>query len=176
MSSILLPLSEEEDNPEEFLNQFLEENSDKKIIILDGCRDRYYFQRVIDLFYFRGKLDAVVNFRATFSTRRLNLEEREIALESVKTHLSFLEEPTFEDTLFYREGNTVLYDLDNSLSCRLNSQETQELFEKRRIDSWGDLIRIGDFKEETVPLKSGGETISIQRKNPGPNRNRHKRY
>ncbi len=159
------PLSVEEDNPEEFLNQFLEENSDKKIIILDGCRDRYYFQRIIDLFYFRGKLDAVVNFRATFSTRRLNLEEREIALESVKTHLSFLEEPTFEDTLFYREGNTVLYDLDNSLSCRLNSQETQELFEKRRIDSWGDLIRIGDFKEEAVPLKVEDETISIQQEN-----------
>ena len=158
------PLSEEE-NPQEFLDQFLEENSDKKMIILDGCRDRYYFQRIIDLFYFRGKLDAVVNFRANFSTRRLNLEEREIALESIKTHLSFLEEPTFEDTLFYREGKTLLFDLDNSLSCRLNSQETQELFEKRRIDSWGDLIRIGDFEEEAIPLKIEHETFSIQQEN-----------
>jgi len=44
------------------------------LIIIDGCRDQYYFQRVIDLLYFREKLDIVVNFRANFSTRRKNLE------------------------------------------------------------------------------------------------------
>ena len=149
------PLSEEEDNPDEFFRQFIEKNSDKKLIILDGCRDKHYFQRVIDLFYFKGELDVEVNFRATFSTRRLNLEEREMALESVETHLSFLEEPLLEDTLFYQEGTVILYDLDNSTSSRLNSEETRELFEKRRIESWGDLIKVGDFKlqQKRLPLE-----------------------
>jgi len=159
------PLAEEEDNPEEFFRQFLEENSEKKIILLDGCRDQRYFQRVIDLFYFRGELDVIVNFRATFSTRRLNLEERETALESVKTHLSFLEEPAFEETFFYREGIAMIYYLDNSMSGRLNSQETQELFEKGRIDSWGDLIRIGNVGKEPGFLNIQTETISIQQEN-----------
>ena len=156
------PLTEEEDNPEEFFSRFLEENKDKKLIILDGCRDKYYFQRIIDLFYFRGKLDVEVNFRATFSTRRFNLEKREIALESVKTHLSFLEEPALEDTFIYREGKAILYDLDNSISCRLNSKEIQELFRKERIGSWGELIRIGDFKRETRPLKTRSGKLSCQ--------------
>jgi HEAT repeat protein len=141
------PLSEEEDNPEEYFQQFLEGNSDKKLIILDGCRDQLYFQRVIDLFYSKGELDVEVNFRATFSTRRLNLETREIALESVKTHLSFLEEPALEDTSFYQEGLVILYDLDNSIPSRLNDLEIKELFAQRKIDSWEDLIRIGTFGE-----------------------------
>ena len=156
------PLKEEEDNPEEFFFRFLEENADKKLIILDGCRDKYYFQRIIDFFHIHEKLDVVVNFRATFSTRRFNLEEREIALESVKTHLSFLEEPALEDTFIYREGKAILYDLDNSISCRLNSKEIQELFRKERIGSWGELIRIGDFKRETRPLKTRSGKLSCQ--------------
>jgi WD40 repeat protein/HEAT repeat protein len=159
------PLSEEEDDPDEFFRQFLEKNSNKKLIILDGCRDQNYFQRVIDLFYFKGELDVEVNFRATLSTRRLNLEEREIALESVETHLSFVEEPSLEDTHFYQEGIVLLYDLDNSISSRLNSQETQELFEKKKIDSWGDLIRIGDFNQESKPLKIEPETLSLRQEN-----------
>lgn len=146
------PLTEEEDNPEEFLEEFLVENAHKKLIILDGCRDLHYFQKVIDLFYFRGKLDVEVNFRATQSTRRFNLEEREVALESVRTHLSFLEEPSLEDTYIYREGKAILFDLDNSMGCRLNREEIQELFSKARIESWGDLIRIGDFNKERYPL------------------------
>ena len=158
-------LSEEDDNPEEFFRQFLRDNSGKKIILLDGCRDEHYFQRVIDLFYFRGELDVIVNFRATFSTRRQNLEERETALESVKTHLSFLEEPAFEDTFFYREGITLIYDLDNSISCRLNSQEAQELFEKRRIESWGNLIRIGDLGKESGIVNTNIERITTQQEN-----------
>ena len=157
------PFSEEEDNPEEFLSQFLEENSNIKLIILDGCRDRDYFQRVIDLFYFRDKLDVEVNFRATLSTRRFNLEERELALESVRTHLSFLEEPALEDTHIYREGKAILYDLDNSISCRLNKEEIQELFKRERIESWGDLIRIGDFKRESHLLKTYSGTLSLQK-------------
>ncbi len=148
------PLSEDEDDPEQFFRQFLEKNSNKKLIILDGCRDRHYFQRVIDLFYAKDELDVEVNFRATLSTRRLNLEQREMALESVETHLSFLEEPALEDTHLYQEGKVILYDLDNSISSRLSSRETRELFEKRKIDAWGELIRVGSFK--------GGNSLKIE--------------
>jgi WD40 repeat protein len=98
-----------------------------------------------------------VNFRATFSTRRMNLEEREKALESINTHLSFLEEPPLEDTHFYQEGHIILYDLDNSIFSRLNSQETKEVFEKKRIDRWGELIRLGDFKTDSKPLTCSAE-------------------
>jgi HEAT repeat protein/WD40 repeat protein len=157
------PLSEEEDQPEEYLSQFLEQNSNKKLILLDGCRDKDYFQRVIDLLYFRGLLDVEVNFRATLSTRRFNLEERESALESIRTHLSFLEEPALEDTYMYREGNAILYDLDNSISCRLDKEEIQELFKKERIESWGELIRIGNFKRESHPLKTSSGMLSHER-------------
>jgi WD40 repeat protein len=156
------PSTEEKDNPEEFFYRFLEENKDKKLIILDGCRDKYYFQRIIDLFYFRGKLDVEVNFRATISTRRYNLEEREIALESVRTHLSFLEEPALEDTYIYREGKAILYDLDNSIPCRLGREEIQELFSHVRIDHWGELIRVGEFKEEKHSLKVNKKKLHIQ--------------
>jgi len=157
------PLDEEEDDPEQNLIQFLEQNSDKKLIILDGCRDLHYFQRVIDSFYFQGALDVEVNFRATFSTRRMNLEEREKALESINTHLSFLEEPPLEDTHFYKEGNIILYDLDNSIFSRLKSQEIQEVFEKKRIDTWGELIRLGDFKTDSRPLNCTPEKPTFRK-------------
>jgi hypothetical protein len=153
------PVSEEEDNPESFFRRFLDDNRDKKLIILDGCRDRHYFQKVIDFFYNQGELDVEVNFRANFSTRRLNLESREFALESVKLHLAFLEEPALEDTSFYQEGLVVLYDLDNSCGARLNSQETRELFEERRIDSWGELIRIGGFSGREKSLSCRREAL-----------------
>jgi HEAT repeat protein/WD40 repeat protein len=156
------PLSEEKDKPEEFLAHFSEHNSHKKLILLDGCRDRDYFQRVIDLLYFQGLLDVEVNFRATLSTRRFNLEEREKALESIRTHLSFLEEPALEDTYMYREGKAILYDLDNSNSCRLDKEEVQELFKKERIESWRDLIKIGDFKKESHPLLMSSGTLSLK--------------
>jgi WD40 repeat protein len=156
------PLSEEEDAPDAFFRQFLEENSGKRLIILDGCRDRHYFQKVIDFFYNEGKLDIEVNFRARFSTRRLNLEEREVALESVKLHLAFLEEPSLEDTSFYQEDLVILYDLDNSHGSRLNRQETKELFEERRIDSWGELIRIGDFSGEKEAIACREQPLVIR--------------
>ena len=158
------PVAEEQDNPDDYFRQFLAENADKKLIILDGARDSLYFQKVIDYFYVKGKLDVEVNFRANFSTRRLNLEEREMALESVKTHLAFLEEPTLEDTLFYQEGVAVLYDLDNSVGARLNAQEITELFETQRIDAWGDLIRLGDFKQEPRPLEAVRTVIACRDK------------
>jgi len=158
------PVSEEEDDPEAYFRRFLEENSDKRLIILDGCRDRHYFQRVIDFFYLQGELDIEVNFRATFSTRRLNLETREFALESVKLHLQFLEEPALEDTSFYQEGLVILYDLDNSLASRLDCEETRELFERPRIDSWGQLIRIGDFSGETTASVCREEKLRLEEK------------
>jgi len=139
------PPPENPADPESYFRDFLKEHADKKLILLDGCRDRHYFQRVIDLFYFHGMLDVEVNFRATLSTRRSNLEEREKALDSIKNHLAFLEEPSLEDTWFYREGRVILYDLDNSIGFRLGRDEIQELFAKRKISSWGDLIRIGVF-------------------------------
>ena len=159
------PVSEDEDSPEAYFDQFVEENSGKRLIILDGCRDRHYFQKVIDFFYNKGELDVEVNFRANFSTRRLNLEEREMALESVKLHLAFLEEPALEDTSFYQEGIAILYDLDNSHASRLNRQETVELFEKGRIDSWGELIRIGDFSGEGKPAECREEKLCLGEEN-----------
>jgi WD40 repeat protein len=154
------PHSEKDDHPQEFLTKFLEENSDKKLIILDGCRDRYYFQSIIDLLYFNQKLDVVVNFRADYSTRRKNLEEREIALESIKTHLSFLEEPPLEDTHFYQEGKAIVYDLDNSINRRLNKPEIQELFKKQRIGTWGNMIKVGKFSQKTKTLSVKKEPVS----------------
>ncbi len=155
------PHSEKDDNPEEFLARFLEINSDKKLIIIDGCRDLYYFQRIIDLLHFREKLDIAVNFRANFSTRRKNLEVREIALESIKSHLSFLEDPPLEDTHFYQEGKVIVYDLDNSINKRLNKQEIQELFKKRRIGTWGNMIKVGDFSKKAETLNMEAENISL---------------
>jgi len=154
------PNSEEDDNPEEYLTKFIEKNSDKKLIIVDGCRDRYYFQRIIDLLHFREKLDVVVNFRANFSTRRKNLEMRETALESIKTHLSFLEDPPLEDTHFYQEGKTIVYDLDNSINRRLNRPEIQELFKKRRIETWGSMIKVGDFIKKAETRNKESEPVS----------------
>ena len=147
------PVSYEEDDPKAYFQKFMNENQNKKLIILDGCRDGTYFQRVIDLFYIQGVLDIEVNFRATFSTRRTNLEEREIALESIKTHLAFLEEPILEDTKFYQEGKIILYDLDNSLSSRLNRTDIRELFQTNRISSWGELAMLGEFPQEKSALK-----------------------
>lgn len=159
------PVSEAEDDPKAYFQKFMHENRNKKLIILDGCRDGTYFQRVIDLFYTYGILDIEVNFRATFSTRRTNLEEREIALESIKTHLSFLEEPILEDTKFYQEGKIILYDLDNSLSSRLNRMDIKELFQTNRISSWGELVMLGQFPHEKGVLKFNKKDLDVKTEN-----------
>jgi hypothetical protein len=153
------PLREEEDDPEEYFRLFLQRKNDKKLIILDGCRDRNYFQRVIDLFYIKGELDAVLNLRAAFSSRRRNLEEREVALESLRNHLSFLEEPVLEDTLFYREGRVILYDLDNSIDCRLEDRDIREVFSRQRIPDWGSMIRLGEFPSDRWTPETGKTPI-----------------
>ena len=92
-----------------------------------------------------------------------------MALESLRNHLSFLEEPVLEDTLFYLEGRVFLYDLDNSLDCRLGSQDIRELFSRARIPDWGNLIRLGEFPShawtpisKSVPLQPDSETFSLR--------------
>jgi hypothetical protein len=155
---------EDDDDPDEYFTHFLKTHKDKKLIILDGCRDKHYFQRVIDLFYFKGELDIEVNFRATYSTRRFNLEDREIALESIGTHLAFLEEPALEDTFFYKEDRIHLYDLDNSLPNRLNEKEIQELFQKSRIDFWEELIQVGAFYQKTDSILTHTEKLKPKKK------------
>lgn len=142
------PVTEKDEDPDAYFERFLEGTSDRKLIILDGCRDWHYFQRVIERFYSRGLLDVVLNFRSAYSTRRANLETREVALESVRSHLAFLEEPALEDTQFYMRGDVLIFDLDNSISHRLKRDDIQELFQRSHISRWGDLILLGDLGTE----------------------------
>jgi hypothetical protein len=139
------PISEEGDDPESYFARFLDQAAGRKLIILDGCRDWHYFQQVIERFYLKGRLDVVLNFRSAYSTRRANLETREVALESVNSHLAFLEEPALEDTQFYQQGNVLIFDLDNSINHRLGREEIQELFQRSRVSQWGDLILLGNL-------------------------------
>jgi hypothetical protein len=155
------PVPEEKDDPEAFFDEFIRANRSKKLIILDGWRDEAYFHPIMNKFYERGYLDVLVRFQATFSTRRLNLEEREASLDGVHTHLPLEERPALEETILYREGEVLIYDLDNSLGSRLTGDETLEVFERRKVDSWGDQIRIGRFgssgtfetKEQTLAIR-----------------------
>ncbi len=155
-------LSEYPVDPEEYWPLFLDSCQPKRLIILDGCRDQDYFQRVIDFFYKQGELDIVVNFRSNYSTRRLNLEEREKALESVKLHLSFKEEPALEDTLFYQDGKLILFDLDNSISCRLDQEEISEVFSRREIAHWEEFIQLGSFPAEEEVTITAVREFSVE--------------
>lgn len=166
------PPPEDAADPESYFQSFLAGHADKKLILLDGCRDRLYFQRIIDLFHFHGLLDVEVNFRATLSTRRSNLEEREAALESVKTHLAFLEEPALEDTSFYTEGRVILYDMDNSTGSRLDRDEIRELFSKQKISNWGDLVRVGAFDLPADRIDLLSARLSVEEKRAGSRRER----
>ena len=62
-------------------------------------RDRHYFQSVTDRFHLED-FRCGCNLKAAHSTRRENLEEREIAPKALK-HTAFLEEPAPEDTRYY---------------------------------------------------------------------------
>ena len=146
------PVPEDRDDPEAYFVEFMRANASKKLIILDGWRDQAYFNKVIEVFYDKGYLDLLVNFRTTFSTRRLNLEDREGSLERVKLHLPLVEEPGIEDTSFYREGSVLVYNLDNSIPSRLDRAGIREVFNRRKIETWGDQIRIGSFTAERRPL------------------------
>jgi hypothetical protein len=139
------PVPEERDDPDAFFDEFIRANASKKLIVLDGWRDEAYFHPIMNRFYERGHLDILVRFQATFSTRRLNLEEREASLDRVEMHLPLLERPVLEETVFYREGEVLIYDLDNSMGSRLTQDETLEVFDRKKVDAWGDQIRIGRF-------------------------------
>ena len=154
------PLMEDNDNPDEFFDEFIREYSHKKLIILDGWRDEVYFQRIVEIFYAKGYLDVVVNFRTTFSTKRLNLEERDKSLESVRTHLSYIEEPVIQETRLYREGLVLVYSLDNSIPSRLSREEIFEVFQRKKVETWGDYIRIGKFERDLQPLSIKDGTLS----------------
>ncbi len=145
-------LAPEEADPDRYFDQFMQEHTAKKLIILDGWRDQAYFHRVIERFYERGYLDVVVSFRTTYSTRRLNLEEREGSLESVAAHLPLVEEPPIEGTRFYREGNVLIYSLDNSIPSRLNAEEIRQVFATRKVRAWGEHITLGSFADQATTL------------------------
>ncbi|MBN2620414.1 hypothetical protein JXB22_04915 [candidate division WOR-3 bacterium] len=141
------PLSEAQDDPAAFFSNFIQNNKSKKLIILDGWLDRGYFYQVLKTFHTMGYLDIVVNFRTTYSTRRRNLEIREGYLDSIMKCLSFIENPSLEETVYYRSGDVYVYNLDNSEGSRLTAPEIRELFKKQKIESWNRYIRIGDFHE-----------------------------
>jgi WD40 repeat protein len=158
------PFTDDADNPVDFFNNFITQYSNKKLIILDGWMDRAYFYQAIRAFYENGYLDIVVNFRTTFSTKRINLEEREGMLERVKTCLSYVEEPVVEDTEFYRDGNVLVYNLDNSIPSRLQQEDMCEIFARKKVDTWGDVIRVGRFKKDIMTLQREEITTSSHRK------------
>ncbi len=139
-------------DPETFFNRFMAKHAGKKLIILDGWRDRAYFHQVIKTFYDHGYLDLIVRFRAGASTRRRNLEDREGTLQGVESHMPLVEEPSIESTGFYREGTVVVYDLDNSIPSRLNRTETLEVFSRKRIPNWADQVHLGRFSGPSADL------------------------
>jgi WD40 repeat protein len=156
------PYNEEEDDPRAFFNDFMKKNSNKKLIILDGWMDETYFYQVLKIFYLYNHLDIVVNFRTTFSTKRLNLEQRERALESIKTCLTFIEKPVIEDTEFYRNGDVLIYNLDNSIPSRLTSEQIREVFARQKVETWGDYIRIGRFKQDCKEVRSTEQKLGCE--------------
>ncbi len=139
------PLAEDRDDPDLFFGQFMQQHSRRKLIILDGWRDSDYFHEVIRRFYEYGHLDVLVKFHSTYSTKRLNLEEREGTLERVTAHLPLVEDPAIEETDFYREGAVLLYQLDNSISSRLNDHEIREVFRRKKVAAWGQTVHIGEL-------------------------------
>jgi hypothetical protein len=148
------PLAEDQDDPDLFFRQFMQQHSGRRLIILDGWRDPEYFHEVIRRFYDQGHLDVLVKFHATHSTKRLNLEEREETLERVTAHLPLVEDPAIEETIFYREGAVLLYQLDNSIPSRLDRNEIKEVFRRKKISTWGDTIHLGKLSRRAEPISS----------------------
>jgi len=151
-----LPSDKEDTNT--YFDEFIDKHKDKRLIILDGWRDDAYFEKIIEIFYKKGYLDITVNFRATYSTKRLNLEARESTLERVTSCLSCVENP-LEETRFYSEGKVLIYNLDNSIPSRLNEDEIIEVFRRRKVEKWGDYIRIGIFEKDVRPLEISTKRI-----------------
>jgi WD40 repeat protein len=164
------PVPEDQDDPDRYFDEFIRACGNKKLIILDGWRDQAYFNRIIEVFYEKGHLDLLVHFRTTFSTRRLNLEEREASLERVKLHLPLVEEPGIEETSFYREGAVLVYNLDNSIPSRLDKDGIREVFNRRKVDSWADQIRIGSFTADRRPLPAETHALAPVEEKTDPDR------
>jgi len=169
------PLTEEQDDPDLYFHQFMQQYSGRKLIILDGWRDPEYFHQVLRRFYDHDHLDVVVKFHAPYSTKRLNLEQREGTLERVTAHLPLVEDPAIEETVFYREGSLLLYQLDNSLPSRLNRGEIEEVFGKKKIATWGRTVHVGELTGEGEPVDSRGavrtsrqQTAAVKKKKMEP--------
>jgi hypothetical protein len=161
------PVSAEGDDPDRYFREFMAAQKDSRLIILDGWRDAAYFDHVIRLFYERGRLDLIVRFQATWSTRRLNLEARDKYLERVTACLSYVEDPVLEESRFCRGGQVISYHLDNSIPSRLTGPEIREVFGHAKVDAWGDHIRIGDFPGgRTAPLTEETVRFEPQRETP----------
>jgi WD40 repeat protein len=161
------PCAEDDDDPDSYFSDFMKAHAHKKLIILDGWMDRSYFYQVMKVFYMRGHLDVMVNFRTSYSTKRFNLEDRERALDAVQTCLTYVEDPTLEDTPFYRNGDVLVYNLDNSSNSRLQTEEIIEVFSRCKVGTWIDYIRIGSFGETAQSLPVAEERITSQRVKPG---------
>jgi WD40 repeat protein len=157
------PVSDDKDDPDLFFREFMEKHAGKKLIILDGWRDEAFFNKVLHTFYEKGHLDVLVRFQTTASTRRANLEEREGSLESVKNHLRLVEDPAIEETAVYREGAVLIYNLDNSIQSRLDRGEIREVFGRRKVDTWPDQVRIGEFKGNVVDLPVKEVALKVER-------------
>ncbi|MEO0107180.1 MAG: hypothetical protein ABIL46_07625 [candidate division WOR-3 bacterium] len=156
-------MDEKKLSPSEAFSNFIKQHSHKKLIILDGWLDEIYFYQVLKTFYQFNYLDCVVNFRTTYSTRRINLETREGILERVKDCLRFVENPPIEETEFYRNGDVFIYNLDNSIGSRLSSEEIKEVFSRKKVGLWADYIRIGRFHKEEKELIIIEEAINTKK-------------
>ncbi len=155
--------------PSEAFANFIKQNTHKKLIILDGWLDDIYFYQVLKAFYLNNSLDCIVNFRTTYSTRRINLETREGILERVRDCLRFVENPAIEETEFYRNGDVFVYNLDNSIGSRVSNEEIKEVFSRKKVGQWADYIRIGRFEKEAEEilikkesLKSKNESFTVK--------------
>uniref|UniRef100_A0A7V0Z6B5 Uncharacterized protein n=1 Tax=candidate division WOR-3 bacterium TaxID=2052148 RepID=A0A7V0Z6B5_UNCW3 len=142
----------------DFINQY----SHKKLIILDGWLDEIYFYQVLKIFYQFNYLDCVINFRTTYSTRRINLETREGILERVRDCLRFVENPPIEETEFYRNGDVYVYNLDNSINSRLSADEIKEVFSRKKVRLWAEHIRIGSFAKKLKELEIKEKPLNVR--------------
>ncbi len=136
----------EKDDPDAFFKDFWAGLNGIRLVLLDGWRDDAYFQHVLERFLRQDRLDLLVTFQASHSTRRINLEEREGYLEHVRSCLSYREDPGLT-TVFHLEGRIFCYRLNNSIGSRLDRSETLEVFGRRKISEWAAQLRPGQFMQ-----------------------------
>jgi len=137
---------------EQAMAAFAKAHAGKKLIILDGWMDQAHFYKLIARFHARGMLDILVNFRTSYSTRRLNLEQREGFLERVTSCLACREDRIVENTPFYQSPGLLIYNLDNSIESRLTRSEMIEVFSRKKVAHWEESIFIGPIRGLGQPL------------------------